>query len=114
MPRTNRLVDRICQVYSNDESIWNIPINRFWGACVDLLGGYHTTAQITTFFDLNSQESAELSQLIGVVTAKSNTINTNLRDRAIQRIRTILVYYEDGGIPGYQTPDEVWQKLLGV
>lgn len=112
--RTNRLVHRICQDYDGDLSVLNIPINRFHGACVGLLGGYLTSAQIVSFFSMSAGEQADWDALVARVTAKSNTINTNARDRCVEWIRTILVFYEDGGIPTFTTPDEVWSWITAI
>lgn len=114
MARTNRLVDRICQVYEGDEGNLNIPINRFHGACVGLLGGYLTSAQVVSFFAMSAGEETDWNALVARVTAKSNTVNTNARDRCVEWIRTILVFYEDGGIPSFETPDEVWNWLMAI
>lgn len=110
--RTNRLMHRICQDYEGDLSIYNIPINRFNGAMVGLLAGKFTTLQITNFFQFSQGELDDWNILVGRITAYSNTINTNMRDRVVEFARTVLVFYEDGGIIGFETPDEVWNWLI--
>lgn len=114
MARTNRLVDRICQIYDGDESIWNIPINQFYGACVGILGGYLTSAAVIAYLQFSAQEETDWNALVARVIAYSNTGNTNPRDRAVEWIRTILNWYEDGSIDAFNTPDKVWSWLMAI
>lgn len=111
--RTNRLMHRICQDYEGDLYNLNIPINRFWGACVLLLGGYITSTQIIARFQFSSGEEADWNDLVNIFLAKSNTGNTNPRDRAVEAMRTILVFYEDGE-PDFSTPEQVWTWLMAL
>lgn len=112
--RTNRLKERICQVYEFEEAVWNIPIEKFYGACIGILGGYLTTAQVVSYFALSAQEEQDWNDLIARFTAKSNTGNTNPRDRAVLWLKTILSWYEIGGIPTFGTPDEVWNWMMAI
>ena len=114
MPRTNRLVDRICQIYSDDESIWNIPINQFRAALTGLLGGYIAEQTIVVYFGLSAGEEADWDSLVALIIAKSNTSNVNLRDRAVEWINSVLNLYEDGTITAFDTPDKVWAWLMQV
>jgi len=114
MARTNRLVDRICQIYDGDESIWNIPINQFRAALTGLLGGYITEQTIVGYFGYSAGEEADWDALIALIVAKSNTGNTNPRDRAVEWINSVLNLYEDGTIAAFNTPDKVWAWLMGI
>ena len=109
--RTNLLRHRICQDYENELYTLNIPINRFNGAMVGILAGKFTTQQVTDFFSFSQGELDDWNTMIARITAQSNTVNTNMRDRLVEFARTVLIFYEDGGIPGFETPDDVWGWL---
>lgn len=115
--RTNLLRHRICQDYEGDLYALNIPLHAFVSACKLILAGIYTSAQVSAFFGLSAGEQTDWDSVVGRVTAYSNTINTNSRDRAIGAIESTLMLYElrqDYPVTGYTTPDEVWSRLMVI
>lgn len=115
--RTNQLRHRICQDYAGDLSNLNIPIHAFVSACKLILHGVYTSAQVSSYFNLSTGEQADWDTIVARVTAYSNTLNSNGRDRAIGAIEATLMLYElrqDYPVAGYNTADEVWARLMVI
>jgi len=112
MARTSRLVDRICQIYDGDESVWNISINQFKAGMVGILGGYITEQTVVGYWALDTAEEADWDLLVARIVAKANTGNTNPRDRAVEWSVSILNLYEEGQVDAFNTPDKVWTWMM--
>lgn len=114
MARTNRLVDRICQIYDGDESIWNISINQFKAGLYGILHGAVTEQTVVGYWALSVQEEADWDLLIARIIAYSNTGNTNMRDRSINWAVAILNLYEEQQVDAFNTPDKVWTWMMQI
>ena len=98
-------------MYGEDEHDKNIALNPFCESLFAVLAGYHTVAQVKTFYDMTTAEGDELDTLVSRVTAHAAGIE---RHEAVHRIRCILTFWEHGGIPGYQTTAEIQARLNEV
>jgi len=114
MARTSKLVDRICQTYDGDESVWNISINQFKAGLYGLLGAYITEQTLVGYWALDAGEEADWDLIVARIVARSNTVNTNLRDRAINWAVAILNLYEEGQVDAFNTPDKVWTWMMQI
>lgn len=99
------LIERLCQVDPDEER--NIALNPFVEALFSVLGGYITVSQIKSFYNMTSEDEVETDALIVRITAYPNDSNTNQRDRAVHRVRSILTFWEQGDVPGYMTVAEI-------
>lgn len=96
------LVERVCQVEADESR--NIALNPFCEAVFSVLGGYITIAQTKSFYDMTPEDEAELDTLVAQIQAYPQMAQRIL---AVHRIRSILTFWEQGDVPGYQTVAEI-------
>lgn len=103
------LVERLCQVEEDYDR--NIALNPFVEAQYSVLKGDHTIAQVKGFYNMTPEDEAEYDTLIARVTAY-----TTLPERmlACHRIRSILTFWEQGDVPGYQSVADIRDKLEAI
>ena len=103
------LVERLCQV-DPDESR-NIALNSFCEGLFSVLGGYITNSQVKAFYSMTSEDETEYDTLVGRIVAYDDNWH---RDRAVHRVRSVLTFWEQGNVPGYQTVSEIRSQLNAV
>lgn len=105
------LVERLCQIYEDDESYLNIALNPFCEAQMSILGGYITASQVKAFYAMDTEDETEYDTLIARVQAYPQAASRLL---AVHRIRTILTFWEQEGLPGYTTVAEIRAQLNAI
>lgn len=123
------LVLRICQVDEADGGLPGAgrspgepgydPATRHIGpefvdALYSVLGGYHTVAQVKTFYDMPANQGSQFDALIGKIESAPNLAKQLGR---IERFRAILDFWErheDLNITSYDTPDDIETQLLAL
>ncbi len=105
------LVERLCQVYENDQSYLNIALSPFCEALFSILGAYITVAQLKSFYAMSAEDEAEADVLVGRITGYPKDVQ---RDRAVHRVRCILTFWEQADVPGCQTVAEIRARLNEV
>lgn len=98
------LVERLCQIYEDDEEYLNIALNPFCEAQFSILGGYHTASEVKAFYNMSPEDEAEYDTLFARIAAYPDDYR---RDRAVHRIRSILTFWEQGDVPSYMTVEEI-------
>jgi hypothetical protein len=108
---------RLCQVDPDDGGLpydQHIAIGDFIGGLFDLLGGYHTTIQMKTFYDMPVGQQAVFDTYLGKINSATTTAEKMGR---IHRFRSILNKWErkeDLNLSGYDTPDDVETHILAI
>ena len=105
------LVERLCQVYEQQEEWKNIALNPFCEALFSVLGGYHTVAEVKAFYSMDAEDQAEMDTLVGRITATPQMIDRAIR---VHRVRAILTFWEQGDISTYNTVAGIRQHLNNV
>jgi hypothetical protein len=111
------LVLRLCQVDEDDGGLPNdqhIALNDFTDGLFDLLGGYHTSIQMKTFYDMPPGQQATFDILTGKINSAPDLTSKLAR---IHRFRSILTKWErkdDLNLTGYDTPDDIETQLLAI
>ena len=103
------LVERLCQV--EEDHTRNIALNPFCEALFSVLGGYHTNAQVKAFYAMTAEDAAEYDTLVARVVAVQQDAARALK---VHRIRSILTFWEQGDINGYDTVAGIRQQLNNV
>lgn len=105
----NSLTLRLTQTDPDDSR--HIALNPFVEAQFSILHGAHTIAQIKGFYNMSPSDETAYDTLIGLVTS---TVDLTERVIRIHRIRSILTFWEQGDVAGYQTADEIETQLLAI
>jgi len=111
------LVLRLCQIDEDEGGFPNdqhIALNDFCDGLFDLLGGYHTTTQMKTFYDMPANQQNQFDALVAQINSAPDLTNKLGR---IHRFRAILTKWErkdDLNLPGYDTPDDIEIHLLAL
>ncbi len=116
------LVERLCQIDPDEPDgepyDRHMALNPFCEALFSILGGYHTIAELKTFYATTAQDDTELDTLIARITA--HPVTDGARSLAVHRVRSILTFWEMSGgtepanpehIPGYSTVEEIRTKF---
>lgn len=102
------LIERLCQIHEEGEYHLNIALNPFCEALFSVLGGYHSVDDIKSFYDMTAEDITEMDALVARIIAYPNDYR---RDRAVHRVRSILTFWEQGDVPGYQTVAQIRAKM---
>lgn len=111
------LVLRLCQVDEDDGGLpsdQHIALNDFTDGLFDILGGYHTTTNIKTFYDMPQDQQDAFDILWAKVTSAPNVTKQLGR---VHRFRAILTKWErknDLNLANYDTPDDIQTQLLAL
>ena len=111
------LILRLCQVDPDDGGFpddRHIALHDFTSSMVSVAGGYHTTAQLKTFYDMTAAEGDTLDLLIGKITSVAQL---EKRIGRIHRLEAILHFWErkdDLSVSGYDTPDDIETQLMAI
>ena len=118
------LIERLCQVDPDEPNgepqERHIALNPFCEGLFSILGGYHTVAQLKSFYAMTAEDIVEMDVLVARILDYSATSNTNDRERAVHRVRGILCFWEQSGglgpgdpgyIPGYSTVADIRSKF---
>ena len=116
------LIERLCQVDPDQPDgepyEHHIALNPFVEALFSILGGYHTVAQLKSFYAMTAEDNTELDDLIARITA--HPVKDGERSLAVHRVRSILTFWEQSGytepgnpehIPGYSTVTDIRSKF---
>lgn len=94
-----------------DASVAHIAINDLIRAFYDVLGGYHTAAQIETYLAMPAGQQTTFETFVSKVNSAATTADKIGR---IERAYSILAKWErrnEKPISGYTTPDEIEARL---
>ena len=89
----------------------HIALNPFVEALTDVLGGYHTIAQVKNFYNMTASDQSQLDTLYGKIDSATGIENKLGR---IHRLRSILTKWEENIATGYTTADDIENKFLGI
>jgi len=111
------LVLRLCQVDEDEggfASHQHIALHDFVSAMISVIGGYHTGAQLKTFYDMPANQQAQFDALWSRITSAPNLSKQLAR---IRRFESVLHFWErrdDLNINAYDTPDDIETQLLAI
>ena len=105
----NLLVERLCQV--EDVEGGGIAYEPFSGVIIRIISGRHTRAQAKSFYNMGSEDGSGFDSLMNIIDGKTTTAAKIL---AVWEFTAIMTFWEQGDVPGYQTPDQIQTELLGV
>ncbi len=109
------LVERLCQIDPDEPGgepyERHIHTNPFCEALFSVLAGYHTVAQIKLFYNMTPEDETEMDALVARIIAYPND---HRRDRSVHRVRSIMTFWEQGDITGYQTVANIRDKLESI
>lgn len=111
------LVLRLCQVPPEDGGLpddQHIALNDFTDALFSIIGGYHTTIQVKTFYNMPANQQAQFDALWGMIDSAPNLTKKLGR---VHRFRAILDFWErrdDLSLTAYDTPDDIEVHLLDL
>ncbi len=114
------LVERLCQLSLEDDPIngepgeRHIALNDFVEGLHDILGGYHTTIQMKTFYDMTAEDIVEFDVLVAQIGSVSQLQKKMGR---VHRVRSILTKWEkkdDLNVPGYDTVGDIRVQLNNI
>lgn len=89
----------------------HIAINDFVEGLVDIIGGYHTAAQMKSFYGMTAPEETALDMLLAKINSAATTADKLGR---VHRVRSILTKWErrsDLNLAAYDTPDDIETQL---
>jgi hypothetical protein len=89
----------------------NIALNPFVEALFSILHGAHSVAGIKGFYNMSASDEAQFDTLVSKVTS---TLVLEERSVRLHRIRSILTFWEQGDITGYQTSDDIETWLNAI
>jgi hypothetical protein len=89
----------------------DIALNPFVEALFSILHGTHSIAGVKGFYNMTAEDGADFDTLVGKVTS---TVDLTERVVRIHRIRSILTFWEQRDVTGYQTPDDIETWLLAI
>ena len=107
------LIERLCQVDPDEPGgepyERHMALNPFCEALFSVLGGYHTVSQVKGFYNMTVEDEDEMDTIIAAVTSVPQLAERALK---IHRIRSVLTFWEQGDVPGYQTVAQIRGHLL--
>jgi len=103
------LVERLCQVETDPSR--NIALQQFCAAMFSILGGYHTIADVKTFYEMTAEDAAEFDTLVARVNATPQLVDKIAR---AHRVEAILNLWEMRTPGLYDTVDKIRQQLNNV
>ena len=105
------LVERLCQIDPDEPGgepyDRHIALNDFVEGLYDILGGYHTTTQMKTFYDMTAADITEFDNLVSQI---QGVAQLQKRMGRIHRVRSILTKWErkdDLNLTGYDTVSDI-------
>lgn len=103
------LTIRLCQ--TDPDPARNIALNPFVESMYSALGGWHTRSNIENFYNMTAADITAFDVLVDKIIS-----TTDLTERVyrIQRIRSILTFWEQGDVPTYQDEDSIETHLLAI
>lgn len=96
-----------------DDSL-HIAINDFVEGLVDLVGGYHTPAQMKIFYSMTGPEQTAFDILIGKISSATTVADKLGR---VPRVRSIPTKWERRrglDLSSYDSPDDIETHLLAI
>lgn len=105
----NDLTIRLVQ--QDPDETRNIALNPFVESLYSVLGGWHTVAQVKSFYNMTANDITAFDTLVSKVTSTADLTERMLR---LHRIRSILTFWEQGDVTGYQTADDIETKLGAI
>ena len=96
---------------TDPDSSRHIALNPFVEALFSVLHGRHSVAGVKGFFNMTAADEVQFDTLVSKVTSAALLEERSIR---LHRIRSILTFWEEGGITGYTTEDEIEAELAGI
>jgi hypothetical protein len=98
-------------VQEDPDEARNIALNPFVEALFSVLHGAHSVAGVKVFYNMTASDGIQFDTLVSKVTSTADLTERVVR---LHRIRSILTFWEQGDITGYQTPDDIETWLLAI